>query len=47
MTEHFAIVGRKNSLLTGKVPITVSGRGGFSAANSWRVKGKKNKRKKR
>lgn len=27
MTEHFAIVGRKNSLLTGKVPITVSGRG--------------------
>lgn len=27
MTEHFAVVGRKNSLLTGKVPITVSGRG--------------------
>lgn len=27
MTEHFAVVGRKNSLFEGKVPITVSGRG--------------------
>lgn len=38
MTEHFAIVGRKNSLLTGKVPITVSGRGGSlqQTAGGWR-----------